>query len=252
MKKTNHPRKGRKSKSGADQERRLARDQIPRDIPSLEDQLCVGFVFRFVTTSAFTGALGVAPQNLLDAWFIAGTATNAYQLFDFVRVKKVVVRAMGIADVSVSAAPFASVGIEYYGLSAGSFSGGRQKEDSSLGYDRPAYVELAPDPHSQVAQFQPSGGSSIFGIRAVSQSGNPLYGALIDVHVVLRNSADVNPAAVAVARAGLTPGALYFGGLDGNPLSTTAARSTFQKRAWEVGRPRSGSLNIVPVCRAAR
>lgn len=231
MKRNNYPRKGKKKMS---QKNAIARDRIPKSLPPVNDQLSVGMKLRFVTTSVFSGTFAVTPYNLLDAWFLAGTATTAYQLFDFVRVKRVTVRAMGIAaggGGGLPQAPYASVGIEFFGLSTGLVASGKQAEDSGIGYENPAMVSLCPDPLSQVAQFQAATGSSIFGIRAIDQFGSGIVGAIIDVDVVYRNSADVNPAAVAVARAGLTPGALYFGGLDGNPLATTAARSTFQKRA---------------------
>ncbi len=210
------------------------RDQIPKSLPPVNDQLSVGMRLRFVTTAQFTGTVTVTPYNLLDAWFIAGTATTAYQLFDFVKVKRVTVRAMGIATGGgggITVAPFASVGIEYIGLSAGVFGSGKQAENSGIGYDQPAMVSLCPDPKSQVAQFQPQSGNAMFVIRAVDQYGSAIEGVIIDVDVVYKNSADVSPSAVAVARTALTSGNLYFGGLDGNPLATTAARSTFQRRA---------------------
>ncbi len=225
----------RKGASGKKKVNREERDESPRRLPALVDQLQTGFVFRYITTATFTGAFSVTPGMLLDSWFIAGTATTAYQLFDFVRVKKVVVRAMAVGQqiatsVPVPFSPTCTVGVEYMGLSSGIFGGGRQKSDSALGYDDAALVSLAPDPMSQAAQFQPNGGSSFFTIRAVDQFGNPLAGAVIDVHVVLKNSGDINPAAIANPRTGMTPGNLYFGGLDGNPLATTQARSAFIPR----------------------
>lgn len=228
-------RKQKKTSRKTNQVERTARDENPRALPPLVDQLQCGFVFRYITTAVFAGAFSVTPGMLLDSWFIAGTATTAYQLFDFVRVKKVVVRAMAVGQqiasgVTVPFAPTCTVGVEYMGLSSGVFGGGRQKSDSSMGYDEPAMVSLAPDPMSQAAQFQPNGGSSYFTVRAVDQFGNALAGAVIDVHVVLKNSGDINPAAIANPRAGMTPGNLYFGGLDGNPLATTQARSAFIPR----------------------
>lgn len=219
------------------QESREARDEIPSKLPQVVDQLSMTFVYRFVTQNLlFTGAFAVTPGMLLDAWFIAGTATNSYQLFDFVKVRKVVIRSMGypkafLAGTNNGNPPCATVGVEFMGLSTGSVAGGRQKSDTSLGFDQPAMVSLKPDPMSQAAQYQQNTGSTIFTVRAVDQDANALAGTIIDVHVSLRNSGDVNPAAVANARAGLTPGNLYFGGLDGNPLATTAARSVFIPRA---------------------
>ncbi len=91
-------------------------------------------------------------------------------------------------------------------------------------------VSVKPDPQSQVAQFQ-AGGQNAFSVRAVDYAGAALTGAIIDVHVVYRNSANVNPAAVGTARSGLTPGHLYFGGLDGAVDASTQARSAFVPRA---------------------
>jgi len=209
---------------------------VPERLPPIQDQLSTGITLRFVATNTFSGQFSISTTNLLDAWFVAGTATNAYQLFDFVRVKKVTIRSMGVAalyaaGVSNPTPPMATVGVEFYGLAVGSVASGKQKSDTSLGYDIPAFVSLKPDPMSQAAQFQQSSGNTLFTIRAVDQFANSLAGTVVDVDVVYRNSADVNPAAVASARAGLTPGDLYFGGLDGNPLATTQMRSVFVRRA---------------------
>lgn len=203
---------------------------IPALMPPLVDQLAVGITLRFVTTAAFTGVFTVTSTNLLDAWFVAGTATTAFELFDFVRVKRVTVRAMGVAP-SAGITTMATVGIEYPGLVVGSSAGGKQVTDSALGYTTPAYCTLCPDPQSEGALFQTANGNTLFSVRAIDQGGTALYGAIIDVELVYRNSADINPAAVSQARAGLTAGDLYFGGLDGLPLASTQARSTFVRRA---------------------
>jgi hypothetical protein len=211
------------------------RDENPRDLPPVQDQLAVGVTLRFIATALFTGQTLIRWQDLLDAWFIAGTATNCYQLFDFVRVKKVTIRSMGGARALsagvVGSAPCSTVGIEFFDLNVGTTAGGKQKSNSSLGYDVPAFLTLRPDPRSQVAQFQASNGNNAFAVRAVDQDNNALPGTVIDVDLVYRNSADVNPAAVGNARAGLSPGNSYFGGLDGKPTATTELRSAFVLRA---------------------
>ncbi len=216
-----------KRQGGGSQDRRLTKDEIPKSLPMLQDQLCVGFVHRFVTTSAFGGAFSVTPQNLLDAWFLAGTATTAYQLFDFVRVKSVTMRSIP----SATAGNVSNLAVEFYGISGSSITGGKQKMNTSLGYDTPAYVTLKPDPKSLAADFQPSNSTALFIVRATDVNANPLPGTIIDIAVVYRNSGDVNPAALGTARAGLTPGNLYFGGLDGAVDASTQARSAFVPRA---------------------
>jgi hypothetical protein len=214
----------------------VARDEDPLMLEPIQDQLAIGIVLRFVATNNFGGNFAVTFANLLDAWFVAGTATVAYQLFDFVRIKKIVIRSMGVAKpyavgVAQPAPPMATVGVEFYGLNLGNLGNGKQKSDSQLGYDTPAFVSLKPDPTSQVAQWQPSSTNSAFAIRAVDQDSNALAGTIVDVHLVYRNSADVNPAAVGTARAGMQPGDLYFGGLDGLALANTQMRSVFVRRA---------------------
>jgi hypothetical protein len=224
----------RKMKSG-DSNGRRDRDMSPSVLPPVQDQLSCGITLRFSATANFTGQTLIRWQDLLDAWFVAGTATTAYQLFDFVRVKRVTVRSMGGARALsagvVGSAPCSTVGVEFFDLNVGTTAGGKQKSNSALGYDIPAYISLAPDPKSQVALFQSSNGNNAFAIRAVDQDANALPGTIVDVELVYRNSSDVNPAAVSTARAGLQPGDLYFGGLDGKPLATTELRSVFVRRA---------------------
>lgn len=230
------PRKGRGgSRAPPMDQREVVKDEIPKLMPVVQDQLCVGIVLRFIATNNFTGNFGISFTNLLDAWFVAGTATVAYQLFDFVRIKKVVIRSMGFnrafsAGVVQGCPPTATVGVEFYGLNLGNQGNGKQKSDSQMGYENPAYVSLKPDPLSQVAQWQASSGNNAFAVRAVDQDANALAGTIVDVHVVYRNSADVNPAAISTARAGMQSGDLYFGGLDGLALANTQMRSTFVRR----------------------
>jgi len=211
--------------------KREARDHIPALLPPVNDQLAVGMRLRFVTTGNFTGVFTVTSTNLLDAWFVAGSATTAFELFDFVRVKRVTIRALGGTPANTQIPAMSTIGIEFPGLVVGSSAGGKQVSDSSLGSTTPALCTLSPDPRSEAALFQTANGNILFSVRAVEATANPLVGAVIDVDVVFRNSADVNPAAISSARAGLTAGDLYFGGLDGLPLATTQARSTFVRRA---------------------
>jgi len=204
------------------------RDEVPRIPKTLTDQLQVGFVFRFVTTAQWTGSYTVTYANLLDAWFTAGSATTAYQLFDFVKVKKVVVRAMGAVEGATPILiPQATVGVEFPGLVGGQFGSGKQRIGSGMGYDEPAMVSVSPDKLSQSAQYQPSTANPAFIVRAVDAVRLAIQGAIIDVHVSLKNSGDISPASITSARAGLTPGNLYFGGIDGLAPSTTVARSSF-------------------------
>lgn len=165
--------------------------------------------------------------NLLDAWLVAGSATTGFQLFDFVKVKRVTVRAIpynGSFEQSVT------VGVEYPGLTAGSIGAGNQASNSGLGTAKPVIVSVRPGPMSQSAQWQPSSNNVAFVVRATNQDNTVALGAIIDVELAFKNSADVAPAAIASAAAGMTAGTLYYGGLDGGRLAATWARSVFIPR----------------------
>jgi len=186
-------------------------------------------ILRFVTTTSFPGTgILVTFQNLLDAWFVATTATTGYQLFDYVRVKCVTVRAIG--GIPASAAPQATVNVEYPGVTAGLMGNGKMRTDSQIGFDEPAMVSVKPDKQSQSAQFQISSAGVAFAVRSVDQAGAGLLGTVIDVEVVYRNTSTINPAAIAITRSGMTTGDLYFNGIDGQPLASTVARSVFDRR----------------------
>lgn len=209
-------------------QRRVARDEDLRIPPSVTDQLSASVCLRFMTTTSWTGSYTVTFANLLDAWFLAGTATTAYQLFDFVKIRKVVVRCMaGPYTTGSGIMPTANVGIEFPGLVGGQFGSGKQKVGTGVGFDTPAYVELSPDRMSQVAQYQPSTANPAFVVRATDGLRIAVYGAVIDVWVSYKNSGDISPAAVTTARAGMTSGQIYFGGLDGLGVVNTVARSAF-------------------------
>jgi len=210
------------------EKREVRRDEDPKIIPMLIDQLSAGITLRFLTTANWTGSYTVTYANLLDAWFLAVTATNAYQLFDFVKIRKVTVRAMaGQATAASGIMSSAVVGVEFPGLVGGQFGSGKQRVGNGVGLDTPAYVSVKPDPLSQSAQYQPSTANEAFIVRAVDGQRLPVIGAVIDVQLSYKNSGDIAPAAVTTARAGMTNGQIYFGGLDGLAAANTVARTGF-------------------------
>jgi len=205
-----------------------ARDLSPSVLPQLQDQLSVGMTLRFTTTgTGGSTSASVTFANLLDAVLIAGTATNSYQLFDFVKVKRVTIRATPGAN---SGGSTVTVGIEYPGLVAGSAAGGKQASNSTMGIAKNAFVSLRPDKLSAAGMWQPSSNQNAFVVRATDLNSSICLGTIIDVELAYKNSADVNPAAITSAIAGATPGTIYFGGLDGGRLAATWARSVFVPR----------------------
>jgi len=210
--------------------RAVARDQVPTRLPQLTDQLSVGQTLRFVTTGiGGSTSTTVTYANLLDAWFIAGTATTAYQLFDFVKVRRVTIRAVG-SNITGNNNQSVTVGIEYPAINNGALSAGNQVSNSNLGTTFPAFASLRPAKLSQNAQWQASTGAVAFVLRATQADNTVAVGAIIDVELSFKNSGDVNPAAVTSAIVAATPGNIYFGGIDGGRLAATWARSVFIPR----------------------
>jgi len=187
-------------------------------------------VLRFISTGNFTGSTTITFQNLMDAWFVAGSSSTAFQLFDFVKIKKVVLRAangLNANGAGVVGTAITNIGIEYPGLGQGSAGNGKQAQESAMGNATVARLSLRPDAKSQVAQFQYSSANTAFVIRAKEYSGTPISGAICDVHCVFRNSADISPAALQNAIAGGQSGQIYFGGLDGKRAASTEWRTAF-------------------------
>ncbi len=172
---------------------------------------------RFTNTGT-NPATSVTWYNLLDSILVAGTATNGYQLYDFVRVKEVEIWCAGGA----SSAPAITIGLDFGGITAGNLGGGKSYEDTTVSTAMPAYIRARPDAKSQTAQFQPSGSAYAFHIRSVGAAAGTV---VVDVTLEFRNSPVVNPVAVAQAIAAATPGEIYFGGLDGLRSAGTAWRS---------------------------
>lgn len=201
-------------------------------LPQLTDQLATGITLRFITTgTGGSASTTVTFTNLLDAWCVATSATAAYQLFDFVKVRRVTVR--GVASAQNGAAAVGgpcTVGIEYPGLVVGTQAGGKQASQSEIGTAQIACCSLAPDRMSSAAYWQASTSNVAFVLRAVDYAGNIMTGSIIDVELSYKNSADVNPAAVTTAVAGATTGAIYFRGIDGSSPAATWARSAFVPR----------------------
>lgn len=205
--------------------------RIPQRMPEVRDQLEHRITMRYSTTGT-GGAVftAVTFQNILDSWLIATSATTAVQLFDFVKINKVTVRAIPYAPIATVEVPSVTVGIEFPGLVVGVQGAGNQVSNTGQGDAFPAYCELRPGRMASAGFWQASTGNVAFAVRATNNDGSVCVGAIIDCDYSFKNSGDVNPAAIASAIAGATTGELYFGGLDGARLAATWARSVFIRR----------------------
>jgi len=197
-------------------------------LPTVLPQLQQSITMRFKTTTAFTGVLGVTFYNLLDTWIIAGTATAGYQLWDYVKIRRVTVRAcIQIGGAGNTATPTCTVDVEFPGLVAGAQGSGQVKSSTSMSPMCPAIASLKPGPKALAGMWQPSSNDTAFVFRALDQLGGAIVGAIVDVELSFKNNPLVAPQTIASAIAGATAGQIYFGNLDGARLAATAARTVF-------------------------
>ncbi len=197
-------------------------------LPPVLPQLMQSITMRFKTTTAFTGTLGVSFYNLLDTWIIAGTASTGYQLWDYVKIRRVTVRAcIQIGSGGNTAVPTCTVDVEFPGLVAGAQGSGRVKSSTSMSPMAPAIASLTPGPKALAGMWQPSSNDTAFVFRAVDQLGGAIVGCIVDVELSFKNNPIVAPQTIASAISAATPGQIYFGSLDGARLAATACRTVF-------------------------
>jgi len=225
-----------KSRKNNKQQNRLVRKEVLEQkqeldalvLPPVMPQLCQSITMRFKTTTAFTGVLGVTFYNLLDTWIIAGTATAGYQLWDYVKIRRVTVRAcIQIGGAGNTATPTCTVDVEFPGLVAGAQGSGIVRSSTSMSPMCPAIASARPGPKSLAGMWQPSSNDTAFVFRALDQLGGAIVGAIVDVELSFKNNPLVAPQTIASAIAAATPGQIYFGSLDGARLAATAARTVF-------------------------
>lgn len=161
-------------------------------------------------------------KNILDSVLVAGTATLGYNLFDFVRIKRLELWATGITAGGVTPA-VQSCSVEWSGIGAASAGSGRAVSETTVGSAAPLHLVTRPPKGSRAADFQVSSTDRAFEIRASGVA----FSAVVDLTVEFRNSNGVTPLAVANAITGATPGEIYFGGLDGLRTAGTAWPSVF-------------------------
>ncbi len=191
--------------------------------PPLQSQLHQSFTHRFITTSNFTGAVSCSFTNLLDAMMIATGPTTAFQLWDYVKIRRVTIRAVGPASTTVAA--LANIVLEYPGLTL--TGNGRQVEETMMGNTTPSMISLTPGKENAAGFWQASNNAVAFVIRGKDQAGVALKGLVVDVECSFKNSTSVAPVAITSAVAAATSGEIYFGGIDGARLAATAAYSAF-------------------------
>jgi len=131
------------------QKRGVARIPHP---PQFTSTFIIHKKLRF-QASASGSALPISVQAIGDLWCVATTATSAFQIADFIRIKKVEMW----APPTSSLAPV-TVTIDWSGSnSAGLFGKSNRVSDTSMGSTEPAHILSRPPSGSQISQYLSAG-----------------------------------------------------------------------------------------------
>jgi hypothetical protein len=199
--KVSRPRKQGRKPNGNPGSRRA---MIPRPPPINGYEVKHSRTLRFTTNAAVSQQ--ITYQNLLDTILFTISATQAIDLFNVVRVRRVKIWAIPVLGQS------SSVLIIYDGAAIG-FVGDREvHQDSSMGVE-PAYLSCSPSKQSLASKFQASGTQNAFFIECPT-------GSVVDVDLDFK--ADTQGAQVASQNTVTTVlTAIAYRGLDGLGSATS-------------------------------
>lgn len=189
-------------------------------LPPIRTDLTTSRRLRFSTqtTSGTNMSYSFTWQNLLDTQLVAVTATQLYQLYDNVKIKRVTARAFSSGESGV-----ATIGLSMPLGNTALRGDARHVSASAMGAV-PAVVKFVPQKGTLQANWQPSNANQAFSISLenISSGTNADTIVLIDVEVMFRNDDYSAPGVAFNAGVGLTPGQWYYRGLDGLPAASTA------------------------------
>jgi hypothetical protein len=160
---------------------------------------------RFVCgTAVVAGAITF--QNLLDLICFASTAIAPYDIFAFVKIRRIQIWGLPVIGGSTT------VGLTFAGNAAGQIGDEVTHTDSSMGIE-PAYLSVAPSNNALASMFQVSSAGTAFLITT------PI-GAVVDVHLTFRGSTTGTAQAAQNASVGAPVGATFWRSLDGRATAT--------------------------------
>lgn len=151
-------------------------------------------------------------RHLLDGIVLAATATTGFQLFDFVRIVKIEMWSV------TNSTLVTTIGVDFGDPVTGVEGDGGSFESCSVGGAIPAHLKCRPNPKSQAALFHSASTDTAFHIRTNGAVGSCICEATLE----FKNSVVLNPTAITNPLVAATPGELYFRGMDGLALATTA------------------------------
>ncbi len=148
----------------------MRRSIIPHPPPISNYQITHKVALRFtVGTAVVSGAITF--QNLLDTICVATSAVAPYDLFTFVKVRRLRLWALPLIGGA------ATVGVVFSGTTTGVVGDQKTHTDTSMGIE-PAYLDVAPSNESLASKFQVSSANTAFSVTVP-------VGAVIDCHLSL-------------------------------------------------------------------
>ncbi len=169
--------------------------------PQITSSIVIKKKLRF-NSNVSTGTSTLSAKSLGDLWCFATAAGTAYQLAEFVRIRKIEMWCSPPSSLVPSV-----ISIDWVGATPGLFGNSRKVIDTTIGFE-PAHVVMKPPQGLQTGQWlSASDTSNIVQLQYAA-------GTTIDLtyDMVVRDNASVQ--AVSAGLAGATIGANYIRALD--------------------------------------
>jgi hypothetical protein len=172
-------------------------------LPPVNAAFQIRQTLRFLVNTAQVSK-NITAANILDTICFATTATAASQVFEFIRVRRIRLWAMGDGQVPTTVVLF---------LPGPQKCDGVYITDTSMSVS-PAMLSHKPSPKSLVGFWQPTGTDVLMQLSAPA-------GAVLDLDVDFRTQMGGAAVAVGASVTGATAGVLYRRGCDNLPKATT-------------------------------
>jgi hypothetical protein len=174
--------------------------------PAINDfQVRHSTILRYVATAQNSAT--ITAQNLLDTINVATTAVAPYNLFRYVKIRKIEVwslPALGAAN---------TVSVTFTGNGSNVVGDERTHTDTSMGLE-PAHIQVRPSKKSLISNYMVSAAVTVFNITVPP-------GAVIDLHLSFQGSTLANSNAAQNASVGAPVGSTFWRGFDGLAFATT-------------------------------
>jgi hypothetical protein len=174
------------------------------------------FPFRFMFEST-NGSIAVTVANLLDLVGVCADTDSGtcYRLFRFMRLKRIKLIATA-QNVAAGATPYSGVTLAFQNTNSSGSGSGAVYEATCTG-TTPGVIEYRPKELELFGRWLSSNDSTAsFVINVLGSTA-----CLVEVDLVMRGANNVSIACNSIGSTGLSIGATYYSGLDGNIAIST-------------------------------